>query len=237
MTTLPTTTKDIPLTEADCTILRSVGLFSVLPADALAALLAQAQVMEVSPFESVFEQEEDATALFVVTGGTVGTLAALNLQDSCLVELLGPGQVVGEGGLFDTGRAPLAARAITTARLIAFPRMAVLASLDASPPFRRRMVAFLSARLRVLVREITQLKLMTAPQRLGAFLLGLTTPRPGPQRIELACERRILARILGMTPESLSRALRQLQALGVRSQGKRGILIEDRTRLQVFRAS
>jgi len=89
-------------------------------------------------------------------------------------------------------------------------------------------------RLRVLVRQISQLKLMSAPQRLALFLLGLTERRSGPQTIQLACERRIIAGILGMTPECLSRSLRQLQELGVRGQGKRGLLIEDRERLQAF---
>jgi CRP-like cAMP-binding protein len=44
----------------------------------------------------------------------------------------------------------------------------------------------------------------------------------------------MIAGMLGMTPECLSRSLRQLQAHGVHSQGKRAILVEDRERLRAF---
>ncbi len=223
-----------PLNDADRVRMRGIGLFAPLPPDTLAALLAGAWAIAPAPFESLFEQEQQVGALFVVMDGTIGTLAALGPQESCLVALLGPGQVVGEGGLFDTGCMPLAARAITPARLVAIPAAAVLACLDTDAPFRRRMLAFLSARLRVLVRQISQLKLMSAPQRLGLFLLGLTEPQDGPQTVQLMCDRRIIAGLLGMTPECLSRSLRSLQALGVRNQGKRGIVVEDREQLSAY---
>ena len=226
--------KTTPLTEADRATVRGLGLFQSLPAEALSTLLAAAGAITAAPFEGLFEQEQEVGALFVVVHGTVGTLAALPQADSCLVELVGPGQLLGEGGLFDTGRMTLAARALTPARLVVIPSRAVLAALDAHPSFRRRMLAFLSVRLRVLVRQITELKVRTAPQRLALFLLGLTKARRGPETVHLMCERRIIAGMLGMTPECLSRSLRRLQELGVRSEGKRAIVIEDRERLRGF---
>jgi len=229
-----------PPTAAEWDVVRGIGLFASLPPAALDRLRAGARVLAPPPLALLFEQEQPATALFVVLDGMVGTMAALGSHDRpgrrepCLVELVPAGEVVGEGGLFDTGLNPFSARTLTAARLVVLPAARILECLEAEPPFRRRMLAFLSVRLRVLVRQISQLKLMSASQRLGRFLLGLTERRRGPQTVHLACERRMIAGMLGMTPECLSRSLRQLQAHGVHSQGKRAILVEDRERLRAF---
>jgi len=223
-----------PLTDADAVRLRSAALFVPLPREALAALLGEACAAVAEPFRVLFEQDQPADHLVVVIEGVVGVMAAVGPHESCLVELIGPGQVVGEAGLFDTGRYPVAAQAITGARLALIPAAALRECLDTHAGLRRHMLGFLSSRLRVLVQQIAQLKLMSAPQRVGSFLLGLTQRRAGRQTIRLACERRIIAGMLGMTPESLSRSLRQLRDLGVQSQGKRDILVEDPERLRAF---
>ena len=223
-----------PLTESDIQTVRGVSVFAALTSEALLRLLEQATLVRAPPFHLLFEHEQNAEHLVVVAEGTVGLMAAVGPCDSCLIELVTTGQVIGEAGLFDTGRHPLAAQTITEARLILIPAAALLTCLEACPGMRRQMLAFLSARLRVLVRQLAQLKLMTATQRLGGFVLGLTKHQAGPQTIRLACERRVVADMLGMTPECLSRSLRQLRELGVHSQGKRDIVIEYPDRLRAF---
>ena len=223
-----------PLTAADAVRLRGAGFLAPFGRDALAALLAEARVVVASPLQTLFEREQEAHALWVVIEGVVGLLGEVGPGESCLVELIGPAQVIGEAGLFDTGRYPVTARAITEARLAVIPAALILARVDAEPALRRHMLGFLSTRLHALVRQIALLKLMSVPQRLANFLLGLTARRPGPQIVTLACERRVIAGMLGMTPESLSRALARLRGLGVRSQGKRDIAVDDPERLRAF---
>ena len=223
-----------PLTPADVVRLRSASFLAPFGREALAALFAEARVVTAAPFETLFEQGDEAIALWLVIEGVVGLIADAGAREPCLLQLVGPAQVIGEAGLFDNRRYPMAARTITAARLALIPAAALLARIEADPALRRHMLGFLSARLHALVREIAQLKLMSAPQRLANFLLGLTERRSGAQTVHLACERRIIAGMLGMTPESLSRSLRRLQSLGVRSQGKRDIVVDDPTRLRAF---
>lgn len=225
-----------PLTAADAVRLRSVGFLAPFGREALAALLAEARVVAATPMQTLFEQDQDAHALWLVIEGTVGLIAEVGPGEASLVELIGPAQVIGEAGLFDTGRYPVTARALTEARLALIPAASILARVDAEPALRRHMLGFLSARLHALVRQIALLKLMSAPQRLANFLLGLTARRSGPQTVHLACERRIIAGLLGMTPESLSRALARLRELGVHGQSKRGIAVDDPERLRAFLA-
>lgn len=222
------------LTHSDLQRLRAVTLFAPLPPEALDALLGAAVALAAPPFSVLFEQEQEAEHLAVVLDGMVGLMAAVGEHDSCLIELVAPGQVIGEAGLFDSGRYPVAARAVTEVRLALIPASLVRDHLDAHAGLRRHMLGFQSARLRVLVRQLAQLTLMTAAQRLGSFLLGLAPRRAGPQTIRLACERRLIAGMLGMTPESLSRSLRQLRELGVRGEGRRDVVVEDPERLRAF---
>lgn len=219
---------------ADLQRLRSVGLFASLPPEALSALLGEASILSAPPAAFIFQQDQEAEHLVVVLDGLVGLMATVDRHDSRLIELAHPGQVIGEAGLFDSGRHPVAAQAITEARLALIPAAILRTLLDADAGLRRAMLGFLSARLRVLVRQIAQLKLMSASQRLGSFLLGLTPRRPGRQTIQLPCERRVIAGMLGMTPESLSRSLRQLADLGVSGEGRSALVIAEPERLRAF---
>jgi CRP/FNR family transcriptional activator FtrB len=74
----------------------------------------------------------------------------------------------------------------------------------------------MSFRLRGLVRQITDLKMKTAAQRLAVHLAGLAEAESGPAEIRLPYGKKLLASQLGMQPETLSRAFLKLQALGVR---------------------
>ncbi len=230
----PTLPDPQPLTAADAVRLRGAGFLAPFGREPLAALFAEARVVEAPPFHTLFEQEQEAEGLWVVIEGVVGLIAEVGPRESCLVELIGPAQALGEAGLFDTRRYPVTARTITRARLALIPAAAILARVDAEPALRRHMLGFLSGRLHALVRQITLLKLMSAAQRLANFLLGLSGRHTGPQTVHLACERRIIAGLLGMTPESLSRSLARLRPLGVRSQGKRDIVVDDPERLRAF---
>ncbi|MEI6559217.1 MAG: hypothetical protein WCO00_12500 [Rhodospirillaceae bacterium] len=88
---------DLPrrvLAESDAVRVRSSRLFIFLPRDALAQILAQAWVITAPPNTSLFEQGGEAKHLLVVVNGVVGLMAAVGARTSCLIELVGSGQVV-----------------------------------------------------------------------------------------------------------------------------------------------
>ncbi|CAK0777612.1 hypothetical protein WCLP8_570006 [uncultured Gammaproteobacteria bacterium] len=221
------------VTEADLVRLRAFGISAVLGAESMAALIKQSEVVSLPPCGALFEQRQPADWIYLVLDGLVGLLAPTG-SGHCLIDMIGPGQMVGEAGMFDTGFHPVTVQAITAARAVAVPAAAMMVLLEDNPAFRRYLLGYMSGRLRVLVRQIARLKLMTTPQRVGAYLLGLVNRSSGPATLNLACERRMIAGMLGMTPESLSRAFRSLALVGVHSQGKRTVHISSLERLRAF---
>lgn len=68
---------------------------------------------------------------------------------------------------------------------------------------------------RAMVRQLKNMKLRNASERLANYLLTLQVQQNGSLKLQLPHEKRILASLLGMTPENLSRAFATLGDYGV----------------------
>jgi CRP/FNR family transcriptional activator FtrB len=78
---------------------------------------------------------------------------------------------------------------------------------------------------RALVRQVQDLKLRTAAQRLGCYLLALATePNVTSAKFRLPFDKRLLAARLGCRQENLSRAFAALRSVGVETHGSRVVL-------------
>lgn len=74
---------------------------------------------------------------------------------------------------------------------------------------------------RGLVRSVKNLKLRSASERLANYLVTLQVRQGGRAEVVIPHEKRVLASLLGMTPENLSRAFAKLDAYGVSVEGNR----------------
>jgi len=86
---------------------------------------------------------------------------------------------------------------------------------------------------RDLVRALTDMKVRQSAERLGNHLLEKSARQGGQWEFELKGEKRLLASLLGMTPENLSRAFGTLRKHGVSLDGSR-VRIEDRESLERY---
>jgi CRP/FNR family transcriptional activator FtrB len=96
------------------------------------------------------------------------------------------------------------------------------------------MLATMSLRLRMLIRQIAELKLKTTAQRLGSFLLTMVEAETGRAELRFPYDKRLVADQLGMKPESLSRALAKLAKQGVESLPDNLVVIARVERLRAF---
>jgi len=123
---------------------------------------------------------------------------------------------------------------LNTAQLLAVPAASFLEKLAPRKDIVFHMLSTMSFRLRMLVRQIAELKLKTTAQRLGSFLLSLAEAEEGRVQVRFPYDKKLVADELGMKPESLSRALAKLAKLGVESKADNVVVIADLDALRDF---
>jgi CRP/FNR family transcriptional activator FtrB len=214
--------------------LRLAPLFSGLPETDLLDLLRDATVEPRGDGEELFRQGQTGDRFFIVLDGHV----ELHIEGAdgrrSVIEVAQKPAIIGESVLFGEVT-PMGARVLGRARLLVIPVDRFRRRLEARFDLMLLMLGSMSFRLRVLVRQIAELKLKTTAQRLGGFLLSLIDEKvAGQVQVRFPYDKRIVAEKLGMKPESLSRALGRLAAIGVRSLPDNSVVIGDVERLRRF---
>ncbi len=216
------------MTPADWSIVNRVPVFR-----SMGEALSHRIVRNYARGELLFQQGDPATCCFLVLDGWVKLYRQTADGDEVVVSLFTAGESFAEAMMFRGGRYPATAEAVTSVRLLHIDGQLLRDAILRDPQLSFDMLAASSLHLRRLVEQVEQLKAQSAPKRIASFLLSLTAARRGPARIELPYEKLLIANRLGMKPESFSRALRQLRAVGVFVE-REFVRIDDVGRLSGF---
>lgn len=210
--------------------LQKLPLLAHLPSVELDQLLQSAAFERVPKGSVLFEQGGQATALHVLISGTV-ELYARHSGKECGVMLLRRGDVFMPAAALYNEPYLNSARTLSASRLLLLNIPAVRQFAATSPTFAQRLSRVLAGHFRMCVRQIVDLKCRPPAERLAAFLLRLVDNTEGVA--ELPMSKRQLAARLGMTPETLSRALAKISGHGLLVQGHL-ITVRDRDRIEAF---
>jgi CRP/FNR family transcriptional activator FtrB len=124
----------------------------------------------------------------------------------------------------------MSARTLERSRVVLVPASDLRAVFRRDPDFAVSVIHELAGCYRAVVRHAKGLKLRTSRERIASYLLRQSVLAGNAKGYTLPVEKRLLASYLGMTPENLSRALKSLEADGVKIDGTR-VIITDRARL------
>ncbi|MCO5146949.1 MAG: cyclic nucleotide-binding domain-containing protein [Aquamicrobium sp.] len=224
---------ELRIDQYDREVVRGAPMFSALPPDAIDSLLAQSELQFHQRRTTLFEQDEPASAFYLVLDGWVKLFRMTVSGDEAVVGVFARGDCIAEVPCLTGGHYPVSAEVVADARLIAIPARGIVELTRASPEIGLAMLASTSLHLRKLVDQIEELKARTGPQRLANFLVELAPVKQGPCTIALPYEKLLIAGRLGMKPESLSRAFQRLQSVGVRIN-QSTIAVSDVARLAEF---
>jgi CRP/FNR family transcriptional regulator, transcriptional activator FtrB len=205
-------------------------LFEALPAACRAALLRQAVVHAVAPGTVLFEQGEMPSFQLVLIAGAVHLLGRSSAGNEVLIEVAEPPDLIIPAAVVTSSPYLMRARAPEPSRLLMIPADAFRRAVRQEPVLAQAVIGSLAGQFRRLVRQIKNLKLRTASERVGCYLLALSRRQGTPRRAVLPYEKNLIASELGMTRESFSRSLSALQAEGITVQGDT-IAIGDPKRL------
>lgn len=117
--------------------------------------------------------------------------------------------------MFLGGRYPASAQVVTPARLMRIEGAALRQRIHEDPGLALSMLASASKHLKALVEDIEIIKVLPGPRRVAEFLVNLCPQREGRCIVGLPYEKSLIAKRLGMKPESFSRAFVKLKQLGI----------------------
>lgn len=194
-----------------------------------ARLLPGAKPVVVPRGAVILSQDSPAESLHLLLHGSVGLTTAEDGGPGTMVEILGPGEAFVLPAVMLALPSPVTALALAPTRLLAIPAEEARAAAAADPGLMQAAMGQVARQWRLMVDQVVDLKTRDATQRAARFLLRRLASARGP--VDLPEPRAAIAARLGMTPESLSRALHGLEAAGLlRLQGRR-VDVPDRAAL------
>ncbi|MCU9848821.1 Crp/Fnr family transcriptional regulator [Defluviimonas sp. WL0024] len=203
------------ITSADRRIARNSLLLSKLEPEMADAVLDQSREVTFERGAALFLQGETADCIHIVVDGWVKLYRIAPNGAEAVVCVFTRGQSFGEALAFQKRDYPVAAEAVTEARVILVPARVIAALIRETPELAMSLLAATFVHLHGLVSQVEQLKAQTGAQRVAEFLLELCPVEEGACTVTLPYDKVLIAGRLGIKPESLSRAFARLKEHGV----------------------
>lgn len=127
----------------------------------------------------------------------------------------------------------MSARTLVSSRVLLVPAALVRELIKQDGALMQATMHELALGYRDLVRALTDMKLRQSAERLGNLILQQERRQGSRGVVQLRAEKRLLASLLGMTPENLSRAFGVLGGHGTAIEGTL-VTITDRAALEAF---
>jgi len=193
--------------------LRSCQLFAGLRADDLRAIADLVAVRALSKGEYLFHEGEPAAGFYLVQKGAVNVHRVNAAGKEQVIHVFRAGETFAEAALATDRGYPADARAVETSQVLLIQKSGFLDLLKRQPEIALRILASMSAHLRVVVGQLEDLTLKDVETRLAHWLMKrCPVGDPGPVQIELKGTKRALAAELGTVSETFSRSLAKLRA-------------------------
>jgi CRP/FNR family transcriptional regulator len=192
--------------------------FGGVTPDERAALVEMAEVREADADTILFHHGDRCRGFYLLLEGTVQIYRMSPEGRMLVLHVIRPGESFAEVPLFEEQEDPTypaTAETLSASTLLFFPSDTFLAFVGDHPDTALRMLGQMAGRLRDAVRQLDAVSLRDVQERLARHLVEQVPMTPDapdtPPTVELDIPKSVLAAELGTVPETLSRALRQLE--------------------------
>ena len=206
-------------------LLRLNPLFEPLRDHQIAPLVALARDAQFPADAVICRQGELPRHLHLLTDGQVALWATASDGTHAVVEVIQPPGYFVLASVLTRLPYLTTARAICASRMILIEAEGLHALLDGGGALANVLLRAQALSFRSLLRQVEDLKMRTAAQRLGCYLLALAGDTTAAvAHFRLPFDKGLLAARLGCRQENLSRAFATLRNSGVETHGSRVIL-------------
>ncbi|MGK2741602.1 cyclic nucleotide-binding domain-containing protein [Tepidicaulis sp. LMO-SS28] len=200
--------------------IKDLPLFSEMEEERFAQLVEGAFLQNFPPGVELFSEGEPADFLYVVTEGHVELYASANNRET-VIGILEPVTAFILAAAVSDAPYLMSARTLDKSRLLMIPASKFREMTGSDSQLTTAVLRELAKGYRTLVKAHKEMKLRTALERVANYLLRENKRQGSAGHFVLQHDKRILAALLGMTPENLSRAFGSLQEYGVTVEGTR----------------
>lgn len=187
-------------------------LFGSLRPEQRERLEAIARRRRLGPDQMLFQEGEPCSGFFVLELGAIQLTRVSETPGAHpTLAIVLPVASFAEAAMFGGEDFPVSATAIKPSVVVHFPKAPFLAALREDPALALAVIHAQAVWLRKLTQKVEQL---TGSDSLGRLRRWLNEQLPLGRAFPLPMTKKALAAQLGMTPETLSRALRSLQDEG-----------------------
>jgi CRP/FNR family transcriptional activator FtrB len=215
-------------------MLRTVPGFSQLDGELLERLAESSDVEDAGPGEVLFKEGSLPESLYVLLDGRVSLTGTASDASSTVIDVLGPASSFVLANVLTAEPYLMGAQTVTPSLLVKIGAQPMRRLVAENPLAAIAMMRAMSSELANMTRQVVDLKVRVAAQRLGTYLLSLV-PEPAAAQAEfrLPVSKGLLAPWLGCRAENLSRAFTALRAFGVETHGSR-VQLHDVSRLRAY---
>jgi CRP/FNR family transcriptional activator FtrB len=220
----------MPLRPIDAEHIRHLSFFRASPDATFDRAITGAFLQKFPAGTTLLMEGDTVDFLYILLEGSVELGAGWKSKDTTLAILRPVSTFILAAVVLDAD-ALMTAVTLERSEILMVPGESLRRAMKQDAEFCFAVSEELSGCYRGLVRSIKNHKLRDSTERLANYLLTQRARQGGKVEIVLPHEKRVLASLLGMTPENLSRAFLKLQAQGVIVDGAR-VRLEKVTALE-----
>ncbi len=203
--------------------------FFELPADVAVKLEASACKRTFRRGETVIRRGDRSDRLYLILRGRVKLLLGSKGRDDLLISLLGEGEYFGDAAMLDSRPWPVSAVAMESSEMYLLDRDVVLQTMSDCPELLSELLFNLTDHLRDTYEFIRDAIFLDVAGRVAKKLLDLARDygrdTPEGEVIDIGLTQQDLARMVGVTRESVNKHLGAFKARGIIDMRDRRIVL------------
>lgn len=220
-------------THLDCQVceIRSEGIFRSLEKPLLGQLDREKTTHRFRRGEIIFQEGTPPLGVYCIQSGLAKLYKTGDGGEPLVIRLLGPGEIVGYRPMLSNEPYSASAAAVEDSTVCIIPRETVRRLFNKSRTLAYAMTARLSQDLRVSEDQALSLAQASARRRAAQLLVRLHEtigPSKGKHEVPLeVLQRKEMAQMIGVTPETFSRVLRDFCGHGLVRLTRHSIVLSD----------
>ncbi len=206
-------------------------LKGVVSRELRSVLLAAAKPVRLAANDTLFEEDDQGDALYVMLDGRVELSRIGDEGRRLALDVLTRGAVFGEIALFDPGPRTATATALDACRLLMLRHGDLMRAIEGNPGLALEMLGLMGQRMRYMNEQLNEHVFLPLPQRLARKVLHFA-PMADQGTACLKLSHSELADLVGASREAVSKVLSGWKRQGILQTGRGSVELLNRNALR-----